>query len=121
VFASIYGPSIVRIADIDGDGKPDLIVLSYNDVNKNYDAQFNVISVLRNSGTIGVISFDKGVIVDSGHGNYSGEDIAIGDLDGDGKPDIVASLYINGAVVILRNTSTPGSINSNTRNCCIKQ
>jgi gliding motility-associated-like protein len=113
VFASIYGPSIVRIADIDGDGKPDLIVLSYNDVNKNYDAQFNVISVLRNSGTIGVISFDKGVIVDSGHGNYSGEDIAIGDLDGDGKPDIVASLYINGAVVILRNTSTPGSINSN--------
>jgi gliding motility-associated-like protein len=113
-FASIINPYLARIADIDGDGKPDLIVLSYNNANKNYEAQFNVVSVFRNTSTAGAISFAPGVAVDNGHGNYSGEDIAIGDIDGDGKPDIVISLYINGAVGILRNISTQGSISSNS-------
>jgi len=111
-FASIFNPGVAKIADIDGDGKPDLIVLSYNDANQAYMAQFNVISVFRNTGTTGAISFAPGVIVDHGHSDYSAEYIAVADINGDGKPDIVASLYINGAIDILRNTSIPGSINS---------
>jgi len=91
-------PRSVAIGDLDGDGKPDLAVANYND---------NTVSVLRNTSTSGSISFVAKVDFATGSGPFS---VAIGDLDGDGKPDLAVANSGNGNVTVLRNTSTSGSI-----------
>ncbi|TSA16360.1 hypothetical protein D4R75_13585, partial [bacterium] len=93
-------PAYVAIADFDGDGKADLAVTN---------SQGKSVSVFRNTSMIGSISFAS--IVDFTTGNAP-ERIAIGDLDGDGKPDIaVVNLGSSSSTVsVFRNTSTSGSI-----------
>jgi len=100
-FATGYGPYSVAIGDLDGDGKPDLAVTNIND---------NTVSVLRNTATSGSIttgSFAANVDFVTGRNPYS---VAIGDLDGDGKPDLAVACQGSSTVSVLRNTSTSGSI-----------
>ncbi len=97
VTGSYYAYSTTA-ADLDGDGKPDLIAAGINPDN---------ISIFRNKSTPGNISFSDSIPLPVGHGPWSA---SIGDLDGDGKPDlVVAAIYAN-SLTIFRNTSTPGSI-----------
>ncbi len=103
-FAPIFALEVVAsitsctIGDIDGDGKLDIVVGNFN-VNK--------VSVFRNTSTVGNISFAtrQDFTTDQGPQYES-----IGDLDGDGKPEIVTSNYGSSNVSVLRNTSNPGSI-----------
>jgi hypothetical protein len=71
----------VAVADLDGDGKPDLAVVSQ---------MGNHFSVFRNitagPGTLTAGAFDSRIDFVSGS-NPNG--IAVGDLNGDGKPDVV--------------------------------
>jgi gliding motility-associated-like protein len=97
----------VTIADLDGDGKPDLAVVNTSQPNGSPS-----ISILRNTSTPGSMSansFMPAVIFNVGPGP---DHLALGDLDGDGKPDIVvANPFTNsGSIVVLRNTATSGSI-----------
>ena len=96
-------PSSVALGDLDGDGKPDLAIANTNSY---------TVSVLSNTATSGSIvpgSFAPKVDFTSGSGSQS---VALGDLDGDGKPDLAVANLSSNMVSVYRNVSTSGSIGS---------
>ncbi len=99
IAAGIY-PYGIAIGDLDGDSKPDLAVANYSNIT-------NTISVLRNTSTSGNISFAAGLAFGTGVYPVS---VAIGDLDGDSKPDLAVSNIWGNSISVLRNTSTVGNV-----------
>jgi hypothetical protein len=101
-FPAAYTPQNVFIRDMDGDGKPELVVGNYS----------TYVDVLRNTGTGGSISFAPKVAFEM---IAPTEKLFVDDVDGDGKPDVLAT-YRSGSITdpcgfaVLRNTSTPGSL-----------
>ncbi|MHC1703733.1 MAG: FISUMP domain-containing protein [Tenuifilaceae bacterium] len=100
-FTTGANPNSVSIRDLDGDGRPDLLVVNVTD---------NTVSILRNLSSIGIIttsSFAPKVDFSTG---TSPEGIATGDIDGDGKPDIIVSNFPSNTISVFRNTCSIGSI-----------
>ncbi|MEO9806439.1 MAG: FG-GAP-like repeat-containing protein [Reichenbachiella sp.] len=87
-------PVSVAIADIDGDGLSDIITANADD---------RSVSILRNTTSGGVLSFETKVDV-SVNSTSSTHVVLIGDIDGDGLPDVVTknARYLT----VLRNTSS---------------
>ncbi len=98
-FATGSTPVYIDFSDLDGDGRTDLAVANRGS---------STVSVYRNTGSVGTISFSAKQDFAVGT-NPNG--VAIGDLDGDGKPDVVTANRATSTISIFRNTSTSGTIN----------
>jgi PKD repeat protein len=96
--SSIFNSSFIAIEDLDRDGRTDLTIVS------DYG---NKAIVFRNTTTNGVLSFAP--YTDFVVGNYP-KSVALADLNGDGKPDMITANNLGQSVSLLRNTSTPGTI-----------
>jgi gliding motility-associated-like protein len=98
-----YSGFVSNIVDIDGDGRVELIG------QHGSSSVFNDLWIAQNISTPGNIEFANSVnyftnIVDAGAG------VAVGDLDNDGKLELLVNYNFGSTLAILKNTSTPGVI-----------
>ena len=94
----------LAVGDLDGDGKPDLAVADSS----------GFISLFRNQCTPGNISastFDARVDLPAQSGSLN---VVIGDLDGDGRPELITTAYLPQTLSVYRNLATPGSLTTNS-------
>lgn len=95
----------IDVADVDGDGKLDVVSCVYRPSNTDRVAIFRNIS--SGSGTLSEANFAAPVNYGTG-GNWARR-VRLGDFDNDGKPDILVSTSGGGGAVF-HNASSPGSI-----------
>lgn len=95
-------PYAVVAEDLDGDGKRDIAVSNAGSAS---------ISVFRNTSTPGIISFDNRFDYPAG---FDPVHINAQDLDGDGKPDLVAANRLSNSLSVYKNTSVPGGFNASS-------
>lgn len=90
------------VTDLDGDGRRDIAVTIYTNGSGDH------LTIFRNTGTVGHPQFDAPVDISTGRGP---EGMAAGDLNNDGKPDLVVANPGDSTISVLRNSSTPGFMN----------
>lgn len=89
----------VKLADIDGDGKLDVVTSS---------TASNVISVWRNTSVVNSIQFGARMDFATNSGPTS---VAVADFDGDGKSDVLVGYNTGTSVSVFRSTSSIGFVN----------
>jgi hypothetical protein len=96
-FAVGGSPQSVTAGDLDGDGRPDLVVSNLDD---------NTVSVLLNTTPVGTTTptFAAQQTFASGAGPIP---VMVGDLRGDGRMDIAVAANTDNNIGVLPNTTTP--------------
>jgi hypothetical protein len=100
---TLANPEDIRVSDIDGDGKPDIIVANYTP---------GSISVYRNTTTSGNIqssNFNRSDFISGTNATF----ISVADLDNDGMPDLIVANQGENSISIFKNRSIPGTISFN--------
>ena len=96
-------PMALAVADLNGDGKPDIVVLNMS-LNGGTGGQGNSVSVLlQNPASPG--QFEAAANYETG---VSPNAVAIGDLNGDGRPDLAVGDN-NGISILFQNPTSPGT------------
>jgi len=105
--ASEFGAAAIKVADMDGDGKPDVVVVNCSAISGNCNGGGGNVGVLlgNGDGTLKpVVTFPPG-----GNTPFA---VGVADLNGDSKPDVVVGNcnsnvcgQLPGAVSVLLNTS----------------
>ena len=102
----------VSVADIDNDGRPDVIVADNTD--DGISSSNNVVHIFRNTSSGGTTSFssDYYTVKLSDDPNFSNgaQYLDVKDLTGDNLPDVALAPPFGGVVKILQNESVPGII-----------
>jgi hypothetical protein len=96
-----YSQDILRsvaVSDLDGDGLVDIIAI---------DANNDVVYIYRNTSAGGQITFSPFIALTT---DFTPEDISIGDIDNDGRPDLVVTKPGSNSVLVFQNTSGQGNI-----------
>ena len=96
-FAAGTQPYSVAVGDVNGDGKPDLVVANYGDGTRVRAAE-------RQRRTAPSPAASR----PSPPAHCPGS-VAVGDLNGDGKPDLVVANDNDSTCRVLLNTTTPGA------------
>jgi gliding motility-associated-like protein len=94
----------IEIADLDLDGKPELIIS---------DQGSNILSVLVNESTTSTVKFADTPLNITVSGASSTDGLAVEDLNGDLRPEIVTSQFLTATsnLFIVQNQSVPGTVN----------
>ncbi|MGF2410952.1 FG-GAP-like repeat-containing protein [Ferruginibacter sp.] len=101
---SAANPTDIFINDLDGDGKPDVMVANSS----------NTIAVFKNISTPGNIILANRIDFPVSGGSVTG--ITAMDMNSDGKPELIASVEGNGNfAAVFKNTSLPGVISFDVR------
>jgi len=105
-------PQAVRIADVNGDGLPDLVVANLGP-GSDGTGMSGVSVLLQDATHPGTFLAPVGYQTP-----FGAVDVAVGDLNGDGAPDLVVASYgpyPTGAIsVLLQNAATPGTFGTAT-------
>jgi hypothetical protein len=98
-FPTGLGPDSVAVGDFNGDGKPDLVVANFGS---------STLSVLLNMTAPGATApaFAPQQTFPTGLGPLS---VAVGDFNGDDKPDLAVTNSLSGTVSVLSNTTAAGA------------
>ena len=107
-FTTGASPRSVAIGDVDGDGKPDVVVAN----SATAPTASTTLSVLQNNSTTGIIDLNSFTAKVDFTVGTAPRYVAFSDLDGDGRPDLVAANINANTILVLRNTSTPGTISA---------
>jgi hypothetical protein len=96
-FATGTTPNALAVTDFDGDGRPDLAAVNNAD---------GTASVLLNTMSAGAAtpSFTAQQVFAAGP---TPDDLAVGDFNADGRPDLVVSDFVGNDVSVLRDTTAP--------------
>ena len=104
-FASGPNPYVIAAADVNGDGKPDLIVADHDS---------GSVGVLLNTTAPGALtpSFAAQQLFAVGSTTFA---VAVADMNGDGKPDVVG--INNTELAVLLGATAPGDTTPSSRPC----
>ena len=98
-FATGSTPYSVAAADLNGDGRPDLVVANLNS---------NTVSVLLNTTPVGATTFSFAAQQTFATGNRPSS-VTVADVNGDGRPDLIVANAGSNTVSVLLNTTLPGA------------
>jgi hypothetical protein len=108
IYAVGNDPFSIAVGDLDGDGRPDIVTA--NAILATSGAGVSDVSMLRQNPAmpgrfLAAVSYAVGA---------GPQDVAIGDIDGDGRPDLVVADN-EGLSLLLQNAAVPGTFRPHTR------